>query len=194
MNSGCDLALTIGHLRDTSLVARRIAETDAHIFASPAYLQARGNPRTPAELAQLDCLTLNAETGTTTWRLSRADQQFEVPVRSKIAVDDGDALLACAKAGLGCMIVADWLPRQAVERGELVRVLADYQVEPRGSPINVLYVSRSCVPQKVRAFIDFYAAKALAQFGPLRNFDGPPAAGALPTGKRAGGRQPPAAS
>jgi len=168
MASGCDVAATIGHLGDSNLVARRIAETDSHIYASPDYLARHGTPHTPTELEHHTCLTMSAITGTTTWKLSQGAARYDVPLRSPLAIDDADAVLSCACAGLGIILFADWFVQHAVRSGALVRILADYQVEPRGTPINLLYQSRSYVPLKVRAFLDFFADKAAGHFGAAR--------------------------
>ena len=165
MISGCDVGITIGHLQDSNLVARRIAETDSHIYASPDYLARHGTPVTPLDLERHACLTMSAITGTTTWKLSQGKQRYDVPIRSPIAIDDADAVLSCACAGLGIILFADWFVQDALRSGALTRILVDYQVEPRGTPINLLYQSRSYVPLKVRAFMDFYADKAARHFG-----------------------------
>lgn len=162
---GCDLAMSIGQLADSNLIARRIAETDSQIYASPGYLAAHGAPATPAALADHACLTIAAATGTTTWQFSSVTERYSVTFRAAIAINDADALLSCARADLGLIMMADWFARDDVRRGSLVQVLRDYQVEPRGTPINVLYPERSYVPLKVRAFIDFYAERARQRFG-----------------------------
>ncbi len=164
---GCDVAVAIGQLADSNLVARRIAETDSHIFASPGYIATHGSPATPDALREHACLTLSAATGTTRWLFSRGRQRYDIPLEAAMAIGDADALMACARAGFGCVMIADWFAREDVNAGRLVRVLADYQVEPRGTPINLLYAGRSYVPLKLRAFIDFYAAEARRRFGPL---------------------------
>jgi DNA-binding transcriptional LysR family regulator len=165
MSSGCDVAVTIAQLQDSNLVARRIAETDSHLYASPDYLARHGVPHTPRDLEHHACLTMSAVSGTTTWKLSQGNARFEVPIRSPLAIDDADAVLSCACAGLGIILLADWFVQDAVRRGALTPILTDYQVEPRGTPINLLYPSRSYVPLKVRAFMDFYADKATRHFG-----------------------------
>ena len=87
-----------------------------------------------------------------------------MPIRSPIVIDDADAVLSCACAGLGIVLFADWFVQDALRSGALTRILVDYQVEPRGTPINLLYQSRSYVPLKVRAFMNFYADKATRHF------------------------------
>lgn len=164
MATGCDVAVTIGQLQDSKLIARRVAETDSHIYASPAYLARHGTPSTPQDLERHACLTMSAVTGTTTWRLSKGGVRHDLMLRSPLAIDNADSVLACACAGLGIVLLADWFTQGAMRSGELVRILEDYQVEPRGTPINLLYPSRSYVPLKVRAFMEFYADKATHLF------------------------------
>lgn len=163
---GCDVAMSIGQLADSNLIARRIAETDSQIYASPSYLARHGTPVNPDDLAGHACLTMAAESGSTTWQFSSATRRYAVTFRAPIAINDADALMSCARADLGFIMVADWFARDDVRRGTLLRVLHEYQVEPRGTPINVLYPSRSYLPLKVRAFIDFYAERARQRFGP----------------------------
>lgn len=162
--SGCDVAVTIGQLGDSNLVARRLAETDSHILASPGYLARHGTPRTAEDLAEHACLTMNAISGNAVWRLSRDGQRYDVAIRAPLAIDDADALLALAIADQGVVLLADWFALGAERSGRLVRILDDYQIEPRGTPITALYASRSYVPLKVRAFLDFYAERIARMF------------------------------
>ena len=152
---GCDVAVTIGHLEDSGLVARRIFATDSLVCASPSYLERHGVPATPQDLAQHTCLTINATEGAATWRFSKRREQCRVRIRAPLAINDADSLLACAREGLGVLLVADWFVHDALAAGELVRILPDYQVEPRGTPITALYPSRTYLPLKVRVFVDF---------------------------------------
>ncbi len=155
LTRGCDVAVTIGHLEDSGLVARRIFATDSLVCASPSYLERHGVPATPQDLAQHTCLTINASEGAATWRFSQRREQCRVRIRAPLAINDADSLLACAREGLGVLLVADWFVHDALAAGELVRILPDYQVEPRGTPITALYPSRSYLPLKVRVFVDF---------------------------------------
>ena len=163
---GCDVGITIGHLADSSLVARRLIETDSLVCASPAYLQRRGQPRHPEDLERHDCLTINADENHATWRFSRGTERSEVRFRAPLAVNDADALMAFARSGLGIVLVADWTAREDLARGSLVEVLGDFQVEPRGTPITALYPSRRYLPAKVGAFLDFMAEYCAERFAP----------------------------
>ncbi|MEQ8233542.1 MAG: LysR family transcriptional regulator [Gammaproteobacteria bacterium] len=161
---GCDVAVTIGHLDDSALVARRIFATDSLVCASPAYLARYGSPHTPQALSAHTCLTINAVEGAATWRFSRGREQCRVRIRAPLAINDADALLACAREGLGILLVADWFVHTALASGELVRILPEYQVEPRGTPITALYPSRSYLPLKARVFVDFLVEQCRARF------------------------------
>lgn len=162
--TGCDVGISIGHLEDSNLVARRLAETDSLLFASPDYLARRGIPRHPDDLAAHDCMTINAAEGGATWHFSRGDERYELRFRASVAINDADALMSAARAGLGIVMVADWTALEDVARGELQAVLTEFQVEPRGTPITALYPSRSYLPLKVRVFVDFMAAYCAERF------------------------------
>lgn len=159
LDSGADLGINVGRLEDSRLIARTLAETDSVLVASPDYLRRRGAPVRPVELERHDCVTINAVTGTRTWRFSGSRESTTVHIRAPLAVNDADALIACACSGAGIVMVSDWLAQAEIASGALVRVLGNYQIEPRGTPITALYPSRIYLPQKARAFIDFVAGK-----------------------------------
>ncbi len=165
---GLELGIDIGHLADSNLVARRLAETDSVLCASPDYIQRRGMPKHPRDLQWHDCITINAATGTRTWRFSRGRETATVRIKAALAVNDADGLMICACSGAGIVMVADWLPQEELRTGALVPILPDYQIEPRGTPITALYPSRVYLPQKARVFIDFFAEKCASLFGDER--------------------------
>ena len=162
---GVDLGIDIGHLADSNLVARRLAETDSALCASPDYVQRRGMPLHPRDLESHDCITIYAATGRRTWRFSRGRETATVRIKAAVAVNDADALMICACSGAGIVMVADWLAQEELRTGALVPILPDYQIEPRGTPITALYPSRVYLPQKSRVFIEFVAEKCASLFG-----------------------------
>jgi DNA-binding transcriptional LysR family regulator len=163
---GFDLAVTIGHLADSSLVARTLAVTDSLVCASPAYLKRRGRPTDPRELKDHECISFRARTGRNTWKFSKGSIRTNVGIVAALAVNHGEVLKQMALAGLGVVMVTDWLVQDELKDGSLERLFTDYVIEPRGTPITALYPSRSHLPQKVRVFLDFFAAKAAALLGP----------------------------
>lgn len=162
---GIEVGIDIGHLEDSSLVAWRLAETDSVLCASPDYIQRHGMPRHPRDLEAHECITINAVTGTRTWRFSRGRESATVRIKAALAVNDVDGLMICACSGAGIVMVADWLPQEELRTGALVQILPDYQIEPRGTPITALYPSRVYLPQKARVFIDFVGEKCTNLFG-----------------------------
>lgn len=157
---GFDVAIAMGHLSSSSLVAKTLAVTDSLICASPDYLARHGTPREPGELKAHECLSFQARTGRNTWKFSQGSRCSEVRIEAKIAINNGEALKQLALDGLGIVLVTDWLVREELESGALVQLFSEYAIEPVGTPITALYPSRTHLPQKVRVFLDFLAEKA----------------------------------
>jgi len=159
LEEGWDLALRIGHLRDSSLVARRLAPIRTVLCASPAYLAARGTPRTLADLAAHDCLgyTLPSPARAGRWRFGR-DGAIEVPVSGPFRANNGDALREAALAGLGIVYQPTFLFHEDLRAGRLVPVVLDQPAYHHAAAYAV-YVPGRHVPAKVRRFVDFLAAR-----------------------------------
>lgn len=157
---GFDVAITMGHLQSSSLIAKPLAITESLVCASPEYLNKRGTPTDPRELKEHECLSFQARTGRNVWKFSRASICTDVQIRAGIAINNGEALKQLALDGLGIVLVTDWLVSDELENGSLIRLFESYAIEPEGTPITALYASRIHLPQKVRVFLDFVAEKA----------------------------------
>lgn len=163
---GCDVAIVIGRLENSSLVAKTLAVTDSLICASPDYLARHGHPLEPGDLKDHECVSFQARTGRNTWKFSKASKRTDVGITAKIAVNNGEALKQLVLDGLGIGMVTDWLVQDELKDGTLLRLFADYAIEPQGTPITALYPSRMHLPGKTRAFLDFFADKAAALLRP----------------------------
>ncbi len=163
---GFDVAIVIGRLENSSLVAKTLAVTDSVVCASPDYLKHHGHPTEPRKLKDHQCLSFHARTGRNTWKFSKGTQCVEVGITAKIAVNNGEALKQLVLDGLGIAMVTDWLVQDELKDGTLIRLFADYAIEPRGTPVTALYPSRTHLPSKTRAFLDFFAEKAVALLRP----------------------------
>jgi DNA-binding transcriptional LysR family regulator len=153
VQGGYDMALRIGKLPDSSLVARRLATSRTTICASPAYLAARGRPDHPAQLSNHDCL-LYAGTGRADhWSFLIDGQWAAIPVRGRLQANNGDMLLAAAIAGYGIALLPSFLTGGAFERGDLVCLLPGFATP--GGAIHAVYPPARQVSQRVRAFSDF---------------------------------------
>jgi len=149
-----DLALRIGKLADSSsVVAARVGAVRLNFCASPAYLQRRGLPRRPAELATHDCLVHETHAASHHWPFYTEGvmQMIEVPYRLSLSM--GDATVAAAVAGAGIARGLSHLTDDLVRSGALVRVLEAY--EPPPLVVSLIYPSQRQPTLKLRAFLDF---------------------------------------
>lgn len=155
-----DAVIRGGEITTPSLVARRIGDLQAGLYAAPAYLAQAGAPVDPHDLESSPHHIvgyLRARTGTVLpYALRRDDQQRQVHGRYLLAVDDGNAYLAAGVAGLGVLWLPEYMAAAHVANGQLVRVLPDWQVAPM--PLYVAFPPNRHVSAKLRVFIDWVAA------------------------------------
>lgn len=158
VDEGFDLAVRIGNLGHSGLVARRIGWTRAVCYAAPAYLEKHGTPRTPADLAKHECFTYTHVPVPNVWPfVDRAGQTHEVKIVPRHRVNNGRMISALAMEGLGIAFEPDFIVAPDVRAGRLVRLLQDY--EPPRAPIAAVYPSRRHLSAKVRTFVDFLAER-----------------------------------
>lgn len=153
-----DLAIRIGDIGSQALIGRRIGTAQMVCCASPAYLARHPAPRTPADLASHACLTYEYSSEGNLWRFTDAARSVhEVKVSGTAHANNGAMLAALAVAGVGITLEPDFIVASDVRGGRLVRLLRDYA--PPAISINAAYPSRRHLSAKVRAFIDFLAAR-----------------------------------
>ncbi|WP_448097481.1 LysR substrate-binding domain-containing protein [Luteibacter yeojuensis] len=149
-----DLAIRMGELADSRLVARRVADNRRILAASPAYLKAHGHPGQPEELERHNCLVF-AYPGLlqSTWPLRKGRREKPVAVSGTLCSDSGDVLHAWCLAGLGISLRETWDIHEELRDGRLVRVLPDWEATP--SKISIVRARREPVPRRLTAFSDF---------------------------------------
>ncbi|MCI2262478.1 LysR family transcriptional regulator [Xanthomonas indica] len=158
VSEGFDLAIRIGTLRDSSLVARRLAGNRRMLCASPDYLRRHGTPATPADLAAHACLLLTGSDGRQdTWRLQGRDGEIAVRVAGPLETNFGEVLRDAAVNGQGIALHSEWHVAEDLRQGRLCQVLADYPLTETG--IYAVMPQRRLVPPRVRAFVDFMQAE-----------------------------------
>jgi DNA-binding transcriptional LysR family regulator len=164
-----DLALRIGELPDSSLIAVRLGTIGRVVCASPAYLAAHGVLAHPEELAGHDAVTFSGLSSTREWsfRVDGTTERF--PVRSRLIVNTAEAALDAVMAGAGLTRVMSYQAAAAVRDGRLVMVLRDYAPEP--NPISLVYPSGRLVPLKLRAFLDFAVPRLKARLQEIAAID-----------------------
>jgi DNA-binding transcriptional LysR family regulator len=151
VGEGFDVALRIGALRDSSLVARRIAPVHAAVVASPAYLEKHGTPLSPEDLSRHECLLYSGAT-TPEWRFRAGKRWIAVRAQGRLRSDNGQALVNWAIAGLGVAALPAFECGEAVRAGQLTALLTEFPM-----PETALHVVRPPGPytsRKVRALID----------------------------------------
>jgi DNA-binding transcriptional LysR family regulator len=152
IEEGLDLAVRIGALADSSLVARQVGSVRRVVVASPEYLARRGVPLTPRDLATHDTIFGMARSSAREWRFGPAPPGAIVRLSPRLLVDDVETQLQAAQAGHG---IARPLSYQVAERlaaGSLIRLLQDFEPEPL--PVHLVTLSRGYMAPKVRAFLD----------------------------------------
>ncbi len=166
IEEGWDLAVRIGRLKDSSLVARRLAPCRTVVCAAPSYLKEHGTPETLDDLTQHNCLgyTLPSAIEANRWTFGQ-DGEIVVPVQGNLRANNGDALLAAAVAGQGLIYQPTFIVSESLREGALVPVLGGYPTGEFG--IHAVLPSGRQAPAKVRAFIAFLAQR----FGPEPAWD-----------------------
>jgi DNA-binding transcriptional LysR family regulator len=156
-----DLAVRIGELADSSLVATRLGAIRRVVCASPAYFAARGTPTKPGELCTHDCITFEGLGSSETWtfRLGRSD--VPVPIHSRLTVNTAEASIDAAIAGIGITRVLSYQIATALRTGALVLTLDEF--EPAPWPANLVFGAGRLLPLKLRAFLDFAAPRLKAR-------------------------------
>ncbi|MDH0300854.1 MULTISPECIES: LysR family transcriptional regulator [unclassified Pseudomonas] len=157
-----DCVVRGGELLDQSLMARRVADLRLGVYAAPAYLQRVGTPAQPRELEGPTHHVVGflwARTGKPMpLNLERGAERLQVQGRPVLTVDDGNAYLAAGLAGLGVLWLPDYMAREEVARGSLVRLFEDWQLTPM--PLFVAYPPSRHVGARLRVFIDWVAEVA----------------------------------
>jgi DNA-binding transcriptional LysR family regulator len=154
VEEGMDVAIRIGHLQDSSLIARKLFDVRIVACASPHYLHTHGVPQTPDELRDHPCLVYSnlPDPETWSWREDNSRHQ-SVKVQPMMRANSGDFLANAAAHGLGIVLQPTFIAAEAIRRGNLVPLLEDYEWPV--SPAYAVYPPTRHLSYRVRAFIDF---------------------------------------
>jgi DNA-binding transcriptional LysR family regulator len=156
-----DVALRIGELPDSRLIALRVGTTRRIICASPAYLEARGTPKTPEDLARHDCIVFEGFLGPDVWKFERDGTHLAVTVQPRLVVSNAEAACEAARAGIGLTRAFTYQVKASLEEGTLTTVLDEFQSETL--PVNLVYAAGRFMPIKLRAFLDFATPRLKAR-------------------------------
>jgi len=156
VKQGIDLAIRVGPLADSSLIARKIGTSPRVVVASTEYLIKHGRPKKPAGLAKHNCLLYSLQKAPDLWYFNSAQEGDEsVRVNGRLKASSPEAICDAALSGMGIAVLCEWYVRKHIEDGRLKVILQDYH--PTAYDINAVYPERKFVPQKVKRMIEFLA-------------------------------------
>ena len=159
-----DLAIRIGALPDSSMIATRVGVARRVVCGSPDYFASRGAPKTPKDLVDLTCVTFSDAASGTPWTFKKGENlvQARRPF-CRLNINTAEAAIDAAIAGIGVTHVLSYQVARAVEEGKLRIVLQEYEPEP--SPINLIYVPQGFMPLKTKSFVEFAVPRLRASLG-----------------------------
>jgi DNA-binding transcriptional LysR family regulator len=158
VEEGMELALRIGQLESSSLMARRIGTVRRFLVATPTYLRERGTPRTPDDLRHHQCIAYARLAPANQWTFESDDGRHVATISGTVIVDDADAMKEAVLQHLGIAIVPAWCATDALNRGQMKALLPDYAVA--SMPLHAVYPETHWMSARARSFLDFIIARA----------------------------------
>lgn len=152
IDDGVDVAVRIGELPDSSVVARLVGDMDRVVVAAPDYLARRGTPAHPSELQNHDVIHCSSTQPANEWRFGAGDRALKAPIAPRYVTNSAEAGLWHAEQGGGLTMVLYYQAADAIAQGRLRIVLEDFEPPPR--PIHIVYPAARLLSAKVRAFTD----------------------------------------
>lgn len=152
-----DVAVWVGHLNDSELIARLLSSGKRLLCASPKYLAQHGTPSHPSDLSGHQCLAFKAPTYSGTWNFSKGEERWDIKAEGPFSSSSGLALMSAAVSGMGLVVLQKYMIQKELEAGTLQVVLPEYEVSPTDahSAIYAVYLHSRHLAPKARAFIDF---------------------------------------
>jgi DNA-binding transcriptional LysR family regulator len=148
-----DLAVRIGVLQGSSMIATQVGAVRWVVCGSPKYFDAHGIPKKPADLSALACITFDFVDQSTNWSFGSGKGSNSVPVHSRLSVNTAEAALDAAILGAGVTRVLSYQAAKAIKEGVLQLVLESFEPEPL--PVSILHPAQPFMPRRIRSFIDF---------------------------------------
>lgn len=167
VQDGMDVALRVGELDASTLVARKIGEEQMITIAAPDYIAAHGTPATPQELARHKLIATQIDGRTIEWRFRTAEGAVTVDPVAAFQSNDGDDLRAAVLSGLGILHGPMAFFHEDLKAGKVVRILESYAADL--SPIHLVSAGGRKMPHRVRVFMDFVAATFASEPGLQRD-------------------------
>ncbi len=153
LSDNFDVAIRIGELPDSGLIARPLTPYKLVVCASPEYLKDYGTPVVPDDLMQHDCLSFHSNINKHSWNFNYRKKKYSVPVSGKLCINSGPGLRMAALSGTGIIMQPECIVIKDIHEGKLVQLLGNYNLYSR--PMNLIYLPNKTMPLKLRSFINF---------------------------------------
>jgi DNA-binding transcriptional LysR family regulator len=153
LEHGIDVALRLGPLNDSGMTARRLAQAQRFVLATPEYLKVYGEPKTPAELAQHQAIVYSPNGGQASWNFRRGETEVSVAVSGRIQVTAAEGLRTVVLADMGIAIASEWMFAEEIKHGAVKKLLESWELPP--VDLWAVFPTGRMVSAKARAFADF---------------------------------------
>ncbi|NWB87859.1 LysR family transcriptional regulator [Pseudomonas gingeri] len=160
VEEGLDVSLRIGELNDSNLIARRIGDTRRITVASAAYLARRGEPQTPEQLSEHNCLQFNLLSSQNLWYYEKDGQRYSVRIKGNAQSNNSEAIREMVLGGLGIALSPVWLFAEDLQAGRVMAILPDYQTQ--SLPIHAVFPANRRQSARVKAFVDYMSEALLS--------------------------------
>lgn len=157
VEEGFDLAIRVGNLQSSSLIGRPLVPVKGYVCASPAYIERRGAPAKPSDLASHACVVFPAQGSEARWQFAGPEGKHSVMISGRLRVNSTEAAAQAVRDGVGIGVLPDYAVRRLLASDEVQRVLTGYDVEG-DHQIYAIYPHRRQLSAKVRMFIDYLVA------------------------------------
>lgn len=157
VTEGFDLAIRLGPLKDSSLIAKRLSPCHMVVCASPDYLRQFGEPASPEDISRHQCIVFSNVPVHDLWQFKVNGHTYVPEVRTRIRINVGKAILRAARAGFGLTVLPTFLAYPSVEAGTLLQVLKKWRMSERS--IYAVFPGGRYLPSRVRLFVDFLSER-----------------------------------
>ncbi|MGY3230323.1 LysR family transcriptional regulator for bpeEF and oprC [Luteibacter sp. HA06] len=154
---GIDVAIRVGAVVDSKLVARQLGTTGCVTVATPGYIFEYGTPRHPMQVRDMPCVVFTSDGGAHPWRFEGAEEDFSIPAKAVLRTNDAEQIRSAVLGGIGMGQGPAYLYADALASGELVEVLGEFAAQP--APITAVSPAGRKAPRRVQVFVDFVAEK-----------------------------------
>nr|WP_168713328.1 LysR family transcriptional regulator [Cochlodiniinecator piscidefendens] len=152
LDEGLDIAVRIGHLKDSGLFATQVGSVQRVVCGAPEYFEKHGTPKSPEDLINHEVTLASTIEASTTWQFEKADRKLSIKISPRLQCNQNGTAIEAAKKGFGITRLMSYQVGEELRAGSLVRILRDY--EPKSIPVSIIHLEGRKANAKIRAFVD----------------------------------------